>query len=68
MEVGGVNRSDSIIERTIYFPNPIKTDCIRMDIEEGDFPTSIKIDFFGTTAEKSYWTDPALEKKLLKTG
>ena len=68
MEVGGENHSESTIRRTIYFPEPIKTDYIQLDIEEGDYPLSTKIDFLGTTAENSYWTDPALEPRLLKYG
>ena len=68
MELGGNNYSNTIVGRTLYFPEPIKTEKIKINIEEGDFPVLLKIDFLGSSAEMSYWADPALEPRLIRNG
>lgn len=59
---------DEVVQRRILFPDPLKTDRIRVNVVEGDFPAVVKMDILGTTPEKSYSVDPFFEKKIYKNG
>ena len=51
-----------ILTRYVYFPLPIKTDLLRLNILEGSSSLAVKIDLLGTTPDKSHRSDSMFEK------
>ena len=68
MGIRNASIEELIITRGILFPDPLTTDRIRLNVVEGDFPAVVKMDFFGTTPDKSYSVDPVFEKKIYQNG
>ena len=56
------------IIRQILFPNPLKTDRVRLNVVDGDAPTVLKMDLLGSAHEKSYMSDPFYEKRRFTNG
>ena len=58
MGIGNFSEMPFIIARNIIFPNPVKTDRIRINVVEGQIPVVLKMDVLGSPPDISYLTDP----------
>ena len=68
VKYGGLMESENLLKRYVYFPFPIKTNLLRLNIVQGSPSLAVKIDLLGTSPEKSYRSDSTFEKMLANNG
>ena len=68
MGIGNFSEMPFIIARNVLFPDPVKTDRIRINVVEGQIPVVLKLDVLGSPPDISYLTDPFFEKRIFLNG